>query len=49
LQDILESIDMIAQFARDMDLQAFREDPKTGFLRLPIYGETTDDQNRPNP
>jgi uncharacterized protein with HEPN domain len=49
LQDIPESIDMIAQFARDMDLQAFREDPETGFLRLPIYGETTDDQNRPNP
>jgi hypothetical protein len=36
---------MIAQFARDMDLEAFREDPKTGFLRLPIYGEIINDQN----
>jgi len=29
LRDILEGIDMIVQFARDMDLGAFREDPKT--------------------
>ena len=29
LRDILESIDMIVQFVRDMDLEAFREDPKT--------------------
>jgi uncharacterized protein with HEPN domain len=29
LQDILDSIDMIVQFVRGMDLEAFREDPKT--------------------
>jgi uncharacterized protein with HEPN domain len=29
LRDILEGIDMIVQFVRDMDLEAFREDPKT--------------------
>jgi len=29
LRDILDGIDMIVQFVRDMDLAAFREDPKT--------------------
>jgi uncharacterized protein with HEPN domain len=29
LQDILEGIDSIFQFVGDMDLEAFREDPKT--------------------
>ena len=29
LRDILDAIDMIIQFVRDMDLEAFREDPKT--------------------
>jgi uncharacterized protein with HEPN domain len=29
LQDILDGIDTIAQFVRGMDLEAFREDPKT--------------------
>ena len=29
LRDILDGIDMIVQFARGMDLEAFREDPKT--------------------
>jgi uncharacterized protein with HEPN domain len=29
LRDIIEGIDMIAQFVQDMDLEAFREDPKT--------------------
>jgi hypothetical protein len=29
LRDILDGIDMIAQFVRGMDLEAFREDPKT--------------------
>jgi uncharacterized protein with HEPN domain len=29
LRDILDGIDMIVQFVRDMDLEAFREDPKT--------------------
>ena len=29
LRDILEGIDMIVVFVRDMDLEAFREDPKT--------------------
>jgi uncharacterized protein with HEPN domain len=29
LRDILDSIDMIVQFARGMDFEAFREDPKT--------------------
>jgi uncharacterized protein with HEPN domain len=29
LRDILDSIDMIVQFVRGMDLEAFREDPKT--------------------
>jgi uncharacterized protein with HEPN domain len=29
LQDILDGIDMIAQFVRDMDLETFRADPKT--------------------
>lgn len=29
LRDILDGIDMIIQFVRDMDLEAFREDPKT--------------------
>ena len=29
LRDILDGIDMIVQFVRGMDLEAFREDPKT--------------------
>jgi uncharacterized protein with HEPN domain len=29
LRDILEGIDMISQFVRDMDLEAFQADPKT--------------------
>jgi uncharacterized protein with HEPN domain len=29
LRDILNGIDMIVQFVRGMDLEAFREDPKT--------------------
>jgi uncharacterized protein with HEPN domain len=29
LRDILDSIDMIVQFVRGLDLEAFREDPKT--------------------
>lgn len=29
LRDILDGIDMIIEFARDMDLEAFREDHKT--------------------
>jgi uncharacterized protein with HEPN domain len=29
LQDIIDGIDMIVEFVRDMDLEAFREDPKT--------------------
>jgi uncharacterized protein with HEPN domain len=29
LRDIVDGIDMIVQFVRDMDLEAFREDPKT--------------------
>jgi uncharacterized protein with HEPN domain len=29
LRDILQSIDMIVQFVRGMDLEAFRGDPKT--------------------
>ena len=29
LRDILEGIDMILQFVRGMDLEAFRKDPKT--------------------
>jgi uncharacterized protein with HEPN domain len=29
LRDILDGIDMIVQFARGMDLEAFRSDPKT--------------------
>ena len=29
LRDILDAIDMIVQFVRGMDLEAFREDPKT--------------------
>jgi uncharacterized protein with HEPN domain len=29
LRDILNGIDMIIQFVGDMDLEAFREDPKT--------------------
>lgn len=29
LRDILDSIDMIVEFVRGMDLEAFREDPKT--------------------
>ena len=29
LRDILDGIDMIVQFVRGMDVEAFREDPKT--------------------
>ena len=29
LRDILDSIEMIVQFVRGMDLEAFRQDPKT--------------------
>lgn len=29
LRDILEGIDMIVEFVGGMDLEAFREDPKT--------------------
>ena len=29
LRDILEGIDMIVEFVDGMDLEAFREDPKT--------------------
>jgi uncharacterized protein with HEPN domain len=29
LRDIRDSIDMIVQFVRGMDLEAFQEDPKT--------------------
>jgi uncharacterized protein with HEPN domain len=29
LRDILDGVDMIVRFVRDMDLDAFREDPKT--------------------
>ena len=29
LRDIVDGIDMIAQFVRNMDLEMFREDPKT--------------------
>ena len=29
LRDILEGVDLIVRFVRDMDFDAFREDPKT--------------------
>jgi uncharacterized protein with HEPN domain len=42
LRDILDGIDMIVPFVRDMDLEAFREDPKTVAAverKLPLISE----------